>query len=89
MPLPVLDTEQTRTTGITEMNKPNHPEGVEGATPIHYPSPEEVAKAKELFEKFNKCLKGELDWSEIEAEMTEFAESDIYFLPNKDEDEQT
>jgi len=87
----VLDTEQTRITGILAMNKPNHPEGVEGSEPIHYPSPEEVAKFNELFEKFNRCLKGELDWSEIEAEMTEYAESDtnIYFLPDEDTDEQT
>lgn len=87
----MLDTAQTRTTGITEMNKPNHPEGVEGSEPIYYPSAEELAKFKELLDKFNKCLKGELDWSEIDAEMTEYAESDtnIYFLPDEDTDEQT
>ena len=50
----MLDTEQMRTTGITEMNKPNHPEGVEGSEPFHYPTPEEIGKIHAVMEELRK-----------------------------------
>jgi hypothetical protein len=36
------------------MNKPNHPEGVEGATPLHYPTPEEIGKFHAVMEELRK-----------------------------------
>lgn len=50
----MLDTEQMRTTGITEMSKPDHPEGVEGSTPFHYPSPEEIGRLHAIMEEFKR-----------------------------------
>ena len=72
----LLDTEQTRTTGIMEMNKPEHPEGVEWSEPLHYPTPEELAEFKELTDKFSKYLKGEIEWSEVEEELNKYSKDE-------------
>lgn len=52
----MLDTAQTRTTGITEMSKPNHPEGVENSEPIGYPTPEEIAEVQKAMEELSKLF---------------------------------
>jgi hypothetical protein len=36
------------------MNKPNHPEGVEGSDPLHYPTPEEIGKFHAIMEELRK-----------------------------------
>jgi hypothetical protein len=40
-----------------EMNKPEHPEGVEGSEPIVYPTPEEISEVRKAMEELSRLFK--------------------------------